>query len=249
MFGATPSSSVLLPDMTRPGPTFQSALLAGVSADNAPLITELEDLDIQVTAATHAAEAIEFATQIEPDLVVVGEELDADPSQVLSAIRAAAPGAPIVYLLSAPHLRRAAFLVSLGMDDVIIPPHRGESIVFRASMAPLLARRKDPKSGADTIRVDRFSRTVLTGDHPVALTTREFQLLECLVDARGRVVSREHLLKEIWGDEQDNEAVLDATVHRLRRKLEVDVSTPRILVTVRGLGYRIEAGRIWISGP
>jgi DNA-binding response OmpR family regulator len=234
--------------MTRPGPTFQSALLAGVPADNRQLMREFKDLDVEVTVAEHAAEAIEFATQIEPDLVVLGEELDADPSQVLSAIRAAAPGAPVVYLLSAPHLRRAAFLVSLGMDDVIIPPHRGESIVFRASMAPLLARRKDGKTGADTIRVDRFSRTILTGEHPVALTTREFQLLECLVDARGRVVSRDHLLHEIWGTSQDNEAVLDATVHRLRRKLEVDVSTPRILVTVRGLGYRIEAGRIWISG-
>jgi len=248
MFGV-PSSSTLLPDLTRPGAGFRSALLAGVPADYGSLIAELETLELEVTTAGHAAEAIEFATQVEPDLVILGEELDADPSQVLSAIRAAAPGAPVVYLLSAPLLRRAAFLISLGMDDVIIPPHRGESIIFRATVAPLLARRKDGRSSADTIRVDRFSRTVLTGEHPVALTTREFQLLECLVDSRGRVVSREHLLREIWGNEQDNEAVLDATVHRLRRKLEVDVSTPRILVTVRGLGYRIEAGRIWISGP
>jgi DNA-binding response OmpR family regulator len=234
--------------MIRPGPGFKSVLLAGVPTEGGDLLEELASLDLSVELASHAAEAIEFATQSEPDLVVLGEELDADPSQVISAIRAAAPRAPIVYLLSAPHIRRAAFLVSLGMDDVIIPPHRGEAILFRASMAPLLARKKDPRSGADTIRVDRFSRTVLTGEHPVALTTREFQLLERLVDARGRVVSREDLLKEIWGDTQDNEAVLDATVHRLRRKLEVDVSTPRILVTVRGLGYRIEAGRIWISG-
>jgi two-component system response regulator RegX3 len=234
--------------MIRPGPSLKSALLAGVPAENGHLVDELESLELTVWSAAHAAEAIELAAQAEPDLVVLGEELDADPSQVISAIRAAAPRAPIVYLLSAPLIRRAAFLISLGMDDVIIPPHRGESILFRASMAPLLARKKDPRSGVDTIRVDRFSRTVLTGEHPVALTTREFQLLERLVDARGRVVSREDLLREIWGESQDNEAVLDATVHRLRRKLEVDVSTPRILVTVRGLGYRIEAGRIWISG-
>jgi two-component system response regulator RegX3 len=147
--------------------------------------------------------------------------------------------------------RRAAFIISLGVDDVVAPPHLASGVLLRTVVSPLLqARARDLRAHEgrqEVLLVDRFSRMVLNQEEPASLTAREFELLERLLEAQGRVVSREDLLSDIWGEEQDSEAVLDATIHRLRRKLEADHSSPRLLVTIRGVGYRLESTRVAIS--
>jgi DNA-binding response OmpR family regulator len=62
------------------------------------------------------------------------------------------------------------------------------------------------------------------------------------MEARGEVVPRQHLLADIWGDEHRGEAVLDTTVHRLRRRLQEELSRPDLVATVRGVGYRLRTG-------
>jgi DNA-binding response OmpR family regulator len=186
-----------------------------------------------------------------PDVILLGEDLDADPSRLVDGLRAAAPQALILFLMSGVSARRVAYIISLGVDDVVAPPHLASGVLLRAMASPLLqarAREGRVREGRpEVLLVDRFSRMVLNQDEPVSLTAREFELLERLLDARGRVVSREDLLADIWGEDQDSEAVLDATIHRLRRKLETDHSSPRLLVTIRGIGYRLESSRVAIS--
>lgn len=230
-------------------------VLAGIEEGATALIAELEAEGVHTWSAEHAAEALQVAGEVSPDVILLGEFLDADPSTVLEAFRRAAPEARVLFLLGNGNVRRAAFLLSLGVDDVLAPPHAARHILLRASLGPLLeeralarARGEGEMNGrADHLVVDRFSRMVTTQEDPAALTVREFELLERLLEAEGRVVSREALLTDIWGEEQDSEAVLDATVHRLRRKLENDHSSPRLLVTIRGVGYRLENSRVSIA--
>ena len=73
----------------------------------------------------------------------------------------------------------------------------------------------------------------------MALTGREFELLLRLLQAGGRVVTREALISGIWGNEQYNVGVLEANVHRLRRKLTTMLPHHDLLDTVRGVGYRL----------
>ena len=83
------------------------------------------------------------------------------------------------------------------------------------------------------------SREVLVNNRPMALTGREFELLLRLLEAGGRVVTREALITGIWGNEQYNVGVLEANVHRLRRKLAAMLPNHELLDTIRGVGYRL----------
>lgn len=233
------------------GPGVSNAILAGTGPGTPGLIAGLEAEGVRTRTAEHALEAISLTREEAPDVILLGEDLDADPSRLVDGLRAAAPGALILFLMSGVSARRAAFIISLGVDDVMAPPHLASGVLLRTVVSPLLqARARDGRAREgrqEVLLVDRFSRMVMNQEEPPSLTAREFELLERLLEARGRVVSREDLLTDIWGEDQESEAVLDATIHRLRRKLEADHSSPRLLVTIRGVGYRLESSRVAIS--
>ena len=89
---------------------------------------------------------------------------------------------------------------------------------------------------------DRAAAHLRRGDREIHLTVTEYKLLTVLSDNLGRVLSRAALLDHVWdrgffGDER----IVDVHVRRLRKKLEIDPGEPRTLVTVRGLGYRLDA--------
>jgi DNA-binding response OmpR family regulator len=91
--------------------------------------------------------------------------------------------------------------------------------------------------------VDPATHEVSGGaDRSFTLSGRELEVLVRLMEARGDVVPRQDLLSDIWGDDHRSEAVLDTTVHRLRRKLEEQISRPDLVATVRGVGYRLRTG-------
>jgi two-component system alkaline phosphatase synthesis response regulator PhoP len=80
---------------------------------------------------------------------------------------------------------------------------------------------------------------VLRNGKPVALSAREFQLLRFFIEHRGETLSRERLLTDVWGyDSATTTRTVDVHVAWLRQKLEADPKTPRLIVTVHGLGYR-----------
>jgi two-component system response regulator MtrA len=93
------------------------------------------------------------------------------------------------------------------------------------------------------VTVDPATHEVSEGsERSFTLSGRELEVLIRLMEAQGDVVPREHLLADIWGDEHRSEAVLDTTVHRLRKRLEVEISRPDLVATVRGVGYRLKTG-------
>jgi len=238
----TPVASAALP--------ITSAILVGLDEGATALIAGLEGEGVHTWSTPHTVEAIGMSRDSAPDLIVLGEGLDSAPSYAVPELRRAAPAARILFLMETISARRAALLLSLGVDDVIPSPHSALHVLLRAQIFGLHEwRAAGPESETlpDRILVDRFSRTVMNREDAASLTAREFELLARLLEARGRVVARETLLSDIWGQEQDSEAVLDATVHRLRRKLESDHSSPRILMTVRGVGYRLEDSRVGIA--
>ena len=92
--------------------------------------------------------------------------------------------------------------------------------------------------GALTLDLDRFE--VMINNQVVDLTLREFEVLRFLAQEPGQVVTRETLLEKVWGYEYFGDIrTVDVTVRRIREKIEVDTSNPRILVTKRGVGYYI----------
>jgi DNA-binding response OmpR family regulator len=95
---------------------------------------------------------------------------------------------------------------------------------------------------AGAIEIDTASRRVTLSGSSVPLTATEFDVLMALVDARGRVLSREQILSKVWGPGHHGTLrTIDNFVLQLRNKLEEDPTEPRHLITVRGVGYRFES--------
>ncbi len=131
-----------------------------------------------------------------------------------------------------------------GADDYVVKPVVAKEISARIR-ALLRRSRPDPPHAAVTtsgsLEIRPQEAAVLRDGLPLQLTVTEFRLLEMLAERIGEVASRQQLLQDVWGYEYLGDTrLVDVHVSRLRRKIEADPASPRHVVTVRGLGYKLE---------
>jgi two-component system response regulator RegX3 len=136
--------------------------------------------------------------------------------------------------------------LELGADDYVTKPYSARELVAR--IRAVLRRRGEPEAAADgaleagPVRMDVDRHVVAVDGRPVALPLKEFDLLEYLLRNAGRVLTRSQLIDRVWGSDYVGDTkTLDVHVKRLRSKLEPDPANPAYLLTVRGLGYKLEA--------
>jgi len=131
-----------------------------------------------------------------------------------------------------------------GADDYVVKPFRAAELRSRIRAVLRRVGTGDDRAGtplcAGPLTLDPGVREVRRGDRAVALTFSEFEILHALMAQRHRVHSRHELLREIWGDSAYRDPrSIDVHVRHLREKLEEVPEDPRLIVTVRGAGYRI----------
>jgi two-component system response regulator RegX3 len=137
--------------------------------------------------------------------------------------------------------------LELGADDYVTKPYSARELVAR--IRAVLRRRSDAESTteepvleAGPVRMDVERHVVSVDGETVALPLKEFDLLEYLLRNAGRVLTRGQLIDRVWGSDYVGDTkTLDVHVKRLRAKLEPDPAAPTYLLTVRGLGYKLEA--------
>ncbi|MGC5049675.1 response regulator [Micrococcus porci] len=136
--------------------------------------------------------------------------------------------------------------LELGADDYITKPYSSRELVAR--VRAVLRRGGELEElvtstvSAGPVRMDVERHVVAVDGEPVNLPLKEFELLEMLLRNAGRVLTRGQLIDRVWGSDYVGDTkTLDVHVKRLRAKIEPDPSSPRHLVTVRGLGYKFES--------
>ncbi|WP_026925813.1 response regulator transcription factor [Granulicoccus phenolivorans] len=135
--------------------------------------------------------------------------------------------------------------LEIGADDYVTKPFSHRELVAR--IRAVLRRGQDVELLPDVIesagvRMDVERHTVSVNGERVKLALKEFELLEMLLRNAGRVMTRDQLIDRIWGaDYVGDTKTLDVHIKRLRSKIEPEPSSPRYLVTVRGLGYKFES--------
>jgi two-component system alkaline phosphatase synthesis response regulator PhoP len=193
----------------------------------------------------------------QPDLVLLDITLPKRSGLwVLEQLRQRENHVPIIVLSARQDESDKVAALSLGADDYITKPFalaellaRVAAVLRRARLGRPAAPSVGDQTAGEPERVLRFgdvvvdleARTVLRQGRPVKLTHLEFELLSFFCRNRGRVYSREELLRHVWGFQQGQPRTVDNFVAQLRAKLEEDPDRPRHLLTVRGSGYRFAA--------
>jgi two-component system response regulator RegX3 len=181
------------------------------------------------------------------DIVLLDLMLPGLPgTEVCRALRARS-NVPIIMLTAKDGEIDKVVGLELGADDYVTKPYSARELVAR--IRAVLRRRSDAEPAAEDVvleagpvRMDVGRHVVAVDGEPVALPLKEFDLLEFLLRNAGRVLTRGQLIDRVWGaDYVGDTKTLDVHVKRLRAKLEPDPATPKYLLTVRGLGYKLEA--------
>jgi two-component system alkaline phosphatase synthesis response regulator PhoP len=209
------------------------------------LRTTLEIEGYEADVAEDGPSGLRRAREERPDLVILDLMLPGmDGYRVLRTLRAEGNRVPVLILTARGEEADKVLGFRSGADDYVTKPFgllellaRVEALLRRAgggvAPAPAIDRFGE-------VEMDRAARTVTRGGAPVQLAPREFDLLLALYDRNGGVVSRQDLLREVWGHRG---AVLTRTVDihvaELRRKLEEDPAEPRHILTVWKKGYRL----------
>ncbi|GAA3822765.1 response regulator transcription factor [Streptomyces chiangmaiensis] len=208
-----------------------------------------EGYDTEV--AVDGADALEKATAYQPDLVVLDIQMPRmDGLTAARRMRGAGTTTPILMLTARDTVGDRVTGLDAGADDYLVKPFeldelfaRVRALLRRSSYAAVTvgAPEDEALTFAD-LRMDLATREVTRGGRPVELTRTEFTLLEMFMAHPRQVLTREQILKAVWGfDFEPSSNSLDVYVMYLRRKTEAG-GEPRLVHTVRGVGYVLRQG-------
>ena len=195
----------------------------------------------EVVTAEDGATALERLRE-EFDLVILDLMLPrVNGFEILRRMRTERLPTPVIVLSARTSELDKVTGLDLGADDYMTKPFGLSELLARVRAA--LRRRQVEGSDAwrfGDIEVDPATREVRRGQELVPLTATEFDVLATLARAAGRVLSRTQIYEAVWGvDHHGTRRTVDNFVAQLRGKLELDPATPRHLITVRGIGYRL----------
>ncbi|MDU6180255.1 MAG: response regulator transcription factor [Staphylococcus lugdunensis] len=211
----------------------------------------LETAGYIVEVAYDGEEALEKVEKVQPDLIVLDVMLPKkDGIEVCKTIRSDKNLVPILMLTAKDDEFDRVLGLELGADDYMTKPFSPREVVARVKA--ILRRSQFVNESAndaaneediliENIRIRPEFFEVYKDDELLELTPKEFELLLYLIERQGRVITREHMLNSVWNyDFAGDSRIVDVHISHLRDKLEENPKQPKLIKTVRGLGYKLE---------
>ncbi|HLX69060.1 MAG TPA: response regulator transcription factor [Verrucomicrobiae bacterium] len=202
----------------------------------------LESQGYRVTAANSGKDGLAATAQRRHDLIVLDLGLpDVSGLSVLKQIREWTQTPVIILTVQDAEAEKIEALDS-GADDYVTKPFNSGELLARLRAALRRADKgkvEEPVLQFGNLTINLAARRVTRNGEPVKLTATEYALLKLFVQHAGKVLTHRHLLREVWGPDQENETqYLRVYVQRLRDKLEADPESPAFFLTEPGVGYR-----------
>lgn len=210
-----------------------------------PLAYLLTREGYETTVVADGASALTTFDQTGADLVLLDLMLPGLPGTEVCRELRQRSNVPIIMLTAKDSEVDIVVGLELGADDYVTKPYSTRELLAR--IRAVMRRQSDDGDLDDgvltvgPVRMDVDKHQVTVDGREIAMPLKEFELLELLLRNAGRVLTRGQLIDRVWGaDYFGDTKTLDVHVKRIRSKIEPDPSNPRMLVTVRGLGYRFE---------
>lgn len=218
----------------------------------------LESSGYRVYTAVDGAQAKEIAEELRPDLVILDVMLPDVDGLVLCGDLRARSDARIIVVSGTSRKRDGTLALRLGADDFVPKPFdiydleaRVEAVLRRVGPPRVEAEHASPEAQyyrVGDLMIARHRRHVTLGGQEIPLTPTEYRLLCMLAGHLDEGCSREELAEDVWGyDDVSQGRAIDVHIRRLRMKLDVPHARSPHIVSVRGLGYKLESGQLGIS--
>ncbi|HOX31263.1 MAG TPA: response regulator transcription factor [Spirochaetales bacterium] len=197
----------------------------------------------EVFSSATGFEGLQAAGSCKPDVVLLDLNLpDMSGAEALGRLREWST-VPVVVVSVRDSEEDIVALLNAGADDYVTKPFYTNELAARIEA---VHRRRAPERGGalatGRLRIDRDTREVLVAGEKARLTPTEYALLELLARNMGRIVTRDRILREVWGPAgESEEGNLRVFVNALRKKIEAEPARPSLLVTEAGVGYRLLA--------
>lgn len=196
-----------------------------------------------VRTAADGAEGVRATFEFKPDLIILDIMLPRISGfDVCRRIRQEGITTPLIMLTAKSQESDVVLGLNLGADDYVAKPFSVEILLARVN-ACLRRRRGPPEEVLEfgECRLDPGSHLLWRKGAEVALTPKEFRLLDYFTRNAGRALTREKILEEVWGEDLIvTQRSVDRCVNTLRNKVEADPQQPRFIKTIRDVGYRFE---------
>lgn len=204
---------------------------------------QLQEAGYNVFTATNGMEGLRQAYACRPDVILLDVMMpDMNGWTVCERLRKLTD-APIIFISALDHEKYIIQGLGMGADDYIGKPYNTREMLAR--IAAVLRRQvMQTPSPQDVyvyqdLEIDFEQRVVKRDGKLISLTPLEFKLLACLAKNPGKNLTHQYLIRAVWGPNQQSRNALKLYIWYLRQKLESDPSNPRVILTERGVGYRL----------
>ena len=192
-----------------------------------------------VDSCFYGQEALDYLDMAEYDAVILDIMMPKKNGlEVLKSLRASGNAVPVLLLTARDSVSDRVTGLDAGADDYLIKPFAFEELLARIrEMKKKREGRAQNRCQAADLTVDLDTRTVMRGNIPITLSSKEFSILEYLITNQGIVLSRDRIEQHIWNyDYEGGSNVVDVYIRYLRKKID-DGFEPKLIHTVRGAGY------------